>query len=54
MNIYYSLEYKSKGLWLIWKNIEGNNSFNCICVFEGTKEDCKGELKKYAKRRIYN
>ena len=50
--VYYTIEYKkNEGKWLIWKNIERNNAFNFMCVFEGTLKECKEKLKELCKAK---
>lgn len=54
MVCYYTLEYnKTRGLWVIWKNIEKEGSLNFYSVFEGSKNECKEVLNKInGKRRV--
>lgn len=52
MSVYYTLKYnKIRGLWVIFKNIESERSFNFYKVFEGTKSECKEELKRLNEKR---
>ena len=41
MKIYYTLELKERGVWVVFKNIEKEFSFNFSGVFKGTKKECQ-------------
>jgi len=47
MKIFYTIEYNNiRGLWVVYKNIEGDYSFNFFGMYEGTKKECENELKR--------
>ena len=49
--INYSIEYNSTTkIWVVWKNIENDYSFNSYSVFESTdKKECKNKLNEINK-----
>lgn len=42
---------KQHGKWLIFKHIEGEQSYNFTCVYEGTKQGCKEKYEELCKRK---
>ena len=40
MKVYYTLEHRFGGLWVIFKNIEKDHSINFTGVFRGSKKEC--------------
>lgn len=47
MKINYTLEYNpTNKLWVVWKNIEKEHSYNFYKVYEGSKKECQIKLKE--------
>lgn len=47
MKINYTIEYNTTNkLWIVWKNIEKEYSFNFYPIYEGNKQECKIKLKE--------
>ena len=47
MKITYTIEYnKYNKEWVIWKNIEKEQSIGFKPVFKGTKKECKKKLEE--------
>ena len=41
MKVYYTLEHIiCRGVWIIFKNVEREHSFNFVGIFKGTKQEC--------------
>lgn len=59
MKITYTLEYNTTNkLWVVWKNIKKEHSFNFYPIYEGNKQECEIKLKemqngKDSKTKVY-
>lgn len=51
MKITYTLEYhKPSKKWVVWKNIEGNQSYGFKGMFSGSRKECLKWIEKNLKK----
>ena len=45
--IKYTIEKSRNGEhWVLWKWVEGHNSYSCMGIFKGTRRECYRKLKE--------